>query len=131
MSEVKIKYTLVCGSREGVSAVVFPVVFPALDKFHAAFGIEHVLAGRAPGVDSAAQNWALDRSIAVTVIPAEWAKYGKAAGPIRNRRMLTFEPIRVLAFAGGRGTANMIAAAREARVPVHFWNGFTEGWTLG
>lgn len=45
---------------------------------------------------------------------------GKAAGPIRNQRMLDDgKPDRVLAFPGGRGTANMVKLAKAAGVPVH------------
>ena len=54
------------------------------------------------------------------VKPHEWAKFGKRAGPMRNARMLAeFNPELVIAFPGGRGTADMIARAKKARVSVH------------
>ena len=44
---------------------------------------------------------------------------GKAAGPERNRRMLdTFKPDGVIAFPGGRGTADCCRAADERAIPV-------------
>lgn len=53
--------------------------------------------------------------------PADWEADGKAAGFVRNQRMLDVErPDRVLAFWDGRsrGTAHMIARAVEAGTPV-------------
>ena len=51
--------------------------------------------------------------------PAEWKKHGKAAGPIRNRKMLQDgKPDLVLAFPGGRGTANMVELATDAGIRV-------------
>jgi hypothetical protein len=51
-------------------------------------------------------------------IKANWRKYGPAAGPIRNQQMLDWGPDLVVAFAGGTGTAGMVALARAAGVPV-------------
>ena len=49
----------------------------------------------------------------------EWKGYGKAAGPIRNRRMLDdFQPDLVLAFPGNKGTNDCIAAARQRDIEV-------------
>jgi hypothetical protein len=50
---------------------------------------------------------------------AAWHDYGKAAGPIRNKRMLTdFAPDIVVAFPGGKGTADMVRQAKEREVEV-------------
>lgn len=51
--------------------------------------------------------------------PAEWEAHGKAAGPIRNAHMLSdFKPDLVVAFPGGRGTADMVKKAQDAGVTV-------------
>lgn len=51
--------------------------------------------------------------------PADWGSLGKAAGPIRNSLMLTeANPSLVIAFPGGKGTADMISKARAAGVKV-------------
>lgn len=50
---------------------------------------------------------------------ADWKKHGKAAGPIRNGIMLRDgKPDMVVAFPGGRGTANMVDQARLADLIV-------------
>lgn len=51
---------------------------------------------------------------------ADWNKYKKAAGPIRNRRMLKEgKPDLVIAFPGKKGTADMISISQKANVPVY------------
>ncbi len=51
--------------------------------------------------------------------PAEWSKYGRRAGPIRNKQMLDVgKPHLVVAFPGGAGTANMVKQAKAAGVPI-------------
>lgn len=56
-------------------------------------------------------------------VPAEWKRYGKPAGVIRNQRMLDEQhPNVVTAFrATGKsnGTDDMIARAEKAGLPVH------------
>lgn len=50
---------------------------------------------------------------------AEWERLGKKAGPARNERMLRDgKPDLVIAFPGGRGTADMVRRARAAGVEV-------------
>jgi hypothetical protein len=58
------------------------------------------------------------RQIAAGLNALDWKRYGNAAGPIRNQRMLEWGPDLVVAFAGGTGTAGMVALARAAGVPV-------------
>jgi hypothetical protein len=57
--------------------------------------------------------------VPIDVYVAQWKKHGRAAGPIRNQRMLDEgKPDLVVAFPGGRGTADMIRRAERAGVPV-------------
>jgi hypothetical protein len=58
----------------------------------------------------------------VIKVPADWTKYGKAAGPIRNQEMLDMDPDLVLAFHSdldnSKGTKDMVARARKKGVKV-------------
>lgn len=66
-----------------------------------------------------ADEWAVVNWAQFEEYPADWKRYGMAAGPIRNRRMLKEgKPDIVIAFAGGRGTADMVRQAKAAGVPV-------------
>jgi len=52
--------------------------------------------------------------------PADWGKYSKSAGYIRNKQMLAEgKPDLVVAFPGGKGTANMVKLAKLANIPIH------------
>lgn len=51
--------------------------------------------------------------------PADWDKYGKRAGYLRNVQMLDEgKPDLVVAFPGGKGTAMMVKLAKERGVRV-------------
>ena len=78
-----------------------------------------IIHGDANGADQLADKWARLSQVAVRAHPADWTDLGRAAGPIRNQEMLDEEkPDLVIAFPGGRGTADMVRRAREAGVPV-------------
>ena len=78
-----------------------------------------VVHGGAAGADTLAHTWAMRLGLEVDMMAADWATHGLAAGPIRNQQMLTdAKPDLVVAFPGGRGTADMVSRARHARVQV-------------
>lgn len=55
--------------------------------------------------------------IRVQKFPADWDRYGKAAGGIRNSQMLIEgKPDLVVAFPGGNGTRDMVLKARKAGI---------------
>jgi hypothetical protein len=73
--------------------------------------------GGASGADTLAGRFGKSRGWEVVVFPADWTKYGNAAGPIRNQQMLeVFLPELVIAFPGGRGTNHMVGIAQEVGV---------------
>jgi hypothetical protein len=107
---------LVCGGRDFQNSAF---VFKTLDNIHNETPITEVMQGGAKGADTLARDWARSKNgIKRWVCNADWEKHGKAAGPIRNARMLEWEPDLVVAFPGGRGTANMVQQARAAGVEV-------------
>jgi predicted Rossmann-fold nucleotide-binding protein len=108
---------VVCGSRNLRSPAR---VWRELDRLHAEYKFTDLMHGGAKGVDRHAKEWAKTKpEIQVWVCPALWKKFGPAAGPIRNGRMLQWKPDLVIAFPGGPGTANMMELAKRAGVPVH------------
>ena len=107
---------IVCGGRDYTDAVS---VNEVLDRIHAEKHITHLWHGNARGADTLAAEWgSRQRNMSVNAVPADWKKHGKKAGPIRNQNMLGQNPALVVAFAGGRGTADMVRRARKAGVDV-------------
>lgn len=83
------------------------------------FDIGLIIQGGASGADSLAKRYATLADIECKTFEADWNKHGKAAGPIRNRLMLIEHPNAVVvAFPGGRGTANCIEQALKAGMLV-------------
>lgn len=78
-----------------------------------------IIEGGALGADRAAFDWAVCSFAQSEQYEANWDKYGKSAGPRRNKQMLDEgKPDLVVAFPGGRGTAHMVQLAKEHGVPV-------------
>lgn len=81
--------------------------------------ITTLIHGNASGADRGAARWAESEDIRTIAYPADWRKHGKAAGPMRNTRMLREgKPSLVIAFPGGKGTADMVRQAEAADVPI-------------
>ena len=94
-------------------------VFETLDCLHADQPISVLIHGGASGADSLAGAWARRKGVFVQMFRANWRAEGLAVSPIRNGRMLVEgRPDRVVAFPGHNGTADMVAKARAAGVPV-------------
>lgn len=77
-----------------------------------------IITGGARGADSMAHTWAVNNKLQTLVLKADWNGMGRAAGMIRNKKMLEQGPDIVIAFPGGTGTENMITISRAAGVPV-------------
>lgn len=78
-----------------------------------------IISGKAKGADTLALDWAAVNWCDTLEFPADWKKYGRKAGPIRNKQMLDEgKPDLVVAFPGGSGTAHMVRIAKAAGVKV-------------
>jgi|TARA_R100001530_G_scaffold136032_1_gene114948 predicted polyphosphate/ATP-dependent NAD kinase len=111
---------LVCGGRAyGLTLDEENAILDRLLEIHINRPITKVITGGAKGVDTVAIKWAKQNQIPLMVYEADWNKNGKAAGPIRNARMLACETIDlVVAFPGGKGTEDMVHKASTKEVPV-------------
>lgn len=105
---------LVCGGRDYHK---YDVICRVLDE-HDSEDL-HVIQGGAKGTDEGAISWCISRQVPYTTFKADWNRYKKSAGPIRNQQMLDEgKPDLVIAFPGGRGTAHMVDIAKKAGVKV-------------
>lgn len=111
---------LVCGGRNYTN---YEVLRQVLDDLHKRNQFTHLMHGDANGADRLAGRWADENGIQTVICPANWPKFDKAAGYIRNRAMADLEPDLVVAFPGGRGTANMVALASARNILVNLVTG--------
>jgi hypothetical protein len=108
---------LVCGSRFYSD---YGKVYECLKSLE---GVSQVLAGGCRGADALAVRAAKAFGYPFREFPADWGKFGKAAGPIRNQQMLDEgKPDLVVAFhenpEESKGTKDMIRRAKRQGVPV-------------
>lgn len=75
--------------------------------------------GHKYGADYYGERYATSRGYAIKPFPAEWDKYGKMAGPIRNALMADYARA-LIAFWDGKtkGTKNMILKMKLLNKPV-------------
>jgi YspA, cpYpsA-related SLOG family len=107
---------LVCGGRDFSDR---KLAFDTLDDLFHHEVVDCIIEGDARGADRIAGAWAKERHIDLRLFPADWQKYGRSAGSIRNKQMLDEgKPDLVIAFPGGHGTANMIKQSKQAGVRV-------------
>ncbi len=87
-------------------------------------GIEYgniiVVSGGAKGADELGKTYAKKHGFSIKQFPAEWDKYGKSAGAIRNAEMADFAN-HCICFWDGKsaGTKNMIEVAKEQGLKLH------------
>lgn len=113
---------LVCGDRDYTDR---EGLWTVLDGFRRETdGTLTIIEGGARGADQFASEWAdgkLAQGVRHVTFPAEWGRYGRAAGPIRNQQMLDEgKPDIVLAFhddiEDSKGTRDMLRRAQKAGV---------------
>ena len=83
------------------------------DKFNLN-DIDTIVSGGAKGADALAERFAKDHNLVLSVKKADWSRYGKAAGPMRNR-LIVSEADAVVAFPSptSKGTLNSMDLARK------------------
>lgn len=110
---------LVCGGRDFNDYEKLTRTLNGIANARAPRSPFSIIQGGARGADRLADEWAAESMISSYTYKADWDKHGKAAGPIRNQRMLDEgKPDLVVAFPGGRGTADMINRAKKAGIEV-------------
>ena len=86
-----------------------------------------IVSGGARGADSLAEQYAREKGFLLKVFPADWDRYGKAAGYIRNKDIIRNCDLCVAFWDGqSRGTANDFAICREMNKPFvvfHYLDG--------
>jgi SLOG family YspA-like protein len=122
---------LVCGGRHFEDA---ETVHRELTRLHWQKPISVLIHGSVTGVGIAAEAWARRYGIAVVRYPPNWELYGKKAEGLRSDFMLgDSRPALVVAFPGGRHTADLVQRSINARIAVlvipansHCTSGFAE-----
>ena len=78
-----------------------------------------IVSGHASGADALGERFAEEHGLQCEIHPADWGKYGRSAGPIRNAEMAEVSDA-LIAFWDGQnpGTRSMIELARKKDLQV-------------
>ena len=112
---------IICGGRDFKDKTLFN---STLTNLLAEYPNCTIVSGHASGADTFAEQFAEEYDIPIKIFKPDWSKYGKAAGPIRNKEMLEYAkeatPV-VIAFWDGKskGTKNMVETARKTDALIH------------
>jgi hypothetical protein len=108
---------LVCGGRDFNDPLTLGSWLGGIHKNNGPITL--LIEGGARGADFMARKFAEWQGIPVKTFEADWSGLGRSAGPIRNKRMLDEgKPDLVVAFEGGKGTANMVKQAKASGIKV-------------
>lgn len=109
---------LICGDRNWNN---YESIRDIVGRLKSKYGDVTIIEGGCKGADLFAKTAAKEFDMPFKEYPADWNKYGRAAGPIRNKQMLDEEnPDLVIAFhtniENSKGTKNMVEQARERKI---------------
>ena len=108
---------LICGDRNWFDESIIEKIVRKYCK-----NGDIIIHGACKGADRIGGHVAEGLGFDIDVYPAEWNKYGRSAGPIRNKQMLDSGLDLVLAFhddiSASKGTKDMINRARKANIKV-------------
>lgn len=106
---------IVAGSR---TITNLQVVTVAIER--SGFRVAEVVSGCARGADQLGEAWARSQHLPVKQFPADWDRYGKRAGYLRNELMSEYADALVAIWDGiSSGTKHMIEKARERGLKVY------------
>ena len=106
---------VVAGSRDFHD---YSLLSAELDKHLAGQTNITIVSGTARGADKLGERYAAEHNLRIERFPAEWEKYHKGAGPIRNAQMVeSADAVIVFWDNESSGTKNIIECARKENIP--------------
>jgi len=81
--------------------------------------LQKIISGGCSGIDEFAEIYAGQRGVEMQIFQADWEKYGRSAGPKRNK-LIVENSSHMIAFpsSASRGTWDSIRKAKDRGVPV-------------
>ena len=115
----------VCGSRDFTDyEKALPIIYGFFYTFLEGWKVKgEIVSGCARGADALGERFAKSHGLKCHRFPADWEKYGKSAGYIRNKEMAEFSDV-IIAFWDGKskGTKHMIDICEKMNKKVYVIN---------
>ena len=108
---------IIAGSRDFSD---YDLLKSKCDTFLKDIAVSEIVSGTADGADKLGERYALEKGYDLKKFPADWKKYGKKAGYLRNEEMASYADI-LIAFWDGlsKGTSLMISCAERKGLVIH------------
>lgn len=111
---------IIAGSRDLSEEVIYAELVQLKLNDHPMASATVIGSGRCRGPDLAGEAYADFYGIPVKSFPADWEKYGKAAGPIRNEEMVKWADGALVFIkpGGSKGSSNLIKNLKTLGKPI-------------
>jgi hypothetical protein len=106
--------------RDEATYKLFQIISKHLGFLEAELGrpITEIVSGKAPGIDTVGEAWAISNGLRVAEFPAEW-DLGKHAGFLRNAQMAEYADAALVIWDGkSKGSADMLKHMHRLSKPV-------------
>lgn len=111
---------IIAGSRDYYN---YATLVELMNRVTSRTKVGQVICGMSKGVDQMGFYWALDNEVLVEPHFAQWDKYGRSAGPIRNKEMAKAGDVLVAVLHNkSAGTLNMIKAAEREGLEIFLYD---------
>lgn len=108
---------VICGSR-GITDKEY--AFYCISNSN--FDIAEVVSGHAKGVDLIGEEYAIAKGFPVKIFEPDWNKYGRTAGIIRDKAMVSYADAIIAIWDGkSKGTYFTINYAKSMGKPIRVW----------
>ncbi len=107
------KRVVIAGSRNFNDYRLFSAV---VDKYLSRIRKEYeliILSGHCRGTDLMAERYAKENEFGLEIFPADWERYGRGAGPKRNKQMADKADYAIAFSSDGSGTKSLIGYAEK------------------
>lgn len=76
-----------------------------------------IISGTARGADKLGERYAINKELKLKRFPADWQKYGKKAGYLRNKEMAKYASHAIIFWDGkSKGTGHMIELCKKYNI---------------
>jgi len=116
---------IIAGGRDFKNRNLMYAIMSTYKKYTSSISrpITEIVSGDAIGADSLGVEWASINTIPVKHFPAEWDKYGRSAGFIRNAEMGDYADAAICFWDGeSKGTKHMIDTMKRLGKPCYVYN---------
>lgn len=108
---------IIAGTRDLTPSIAF--IHDAFRLFNIPGPVTEVVSGGAFGVDLEGEHWASHMNLPIKRFLPDWDRYGKSAGPRRNKQMAEYGDALLLIWTGeSRGSASMKREMEAQGKPV-------------